>query len=323
MWWINGRLATQSAGSAEEFRKVIPDPQGVDLVQHPIHVHERSGKPDVRTTRIAAVSYLNTTPMIEGVSTWRDAELITAVPSRLADMVVGGQADIGLVSLADYARSATGGKSPLVLLPCGMIGCDGPTLTVRVFSAVPPERITTLHADTDSHTSVVLAQVILAERFGVRPVVEGFHARERLGAGDGRDTWPETLLLIGDKVVTDSPPAVRYPYQIDLGEAWKLLTGLPFVYAVWMCRADRAEDPVVRNAAELLDRQRLRNRMRLDAIVTAEAARRGWPGDLARQYIGELLRFEVDDRAREAVGVFLEKAAGLSLLPRVETRWGS
>lgn len=276
-----------------------------------------------RPARIAAVSYLNTTPMIEGLDAWRDAEVITAVPSRLAGMVLDGSADIGLVSLADYARAGTdgAGRPRLTLLPCGMIGCDGPTLTVRVFSAVPPEKVTTLHADTDSHTSVVLAQLVLAERHGVRPEVRDFHAREKLGSGDDADAWPETMLLIGDKVVTDSPPAVRYPYQIDLGEAWHAMTGLPFVYAVWMCRTDRADDPAVRTAADLIDRQRRRNRMRLDSVITAEAARRGWPGDLARKYIGELLRFEVDDRAREAVGAFLGKAAGMGLLPGVEVRW--
>ncbi len=268
-----------------------------------------------RPLRIAAVSYLNTTPMIQGLDAWRDAELVTAVPSRLADMVLAGDADVGLVSLADYARA----QGNLSLIPCGMIGCDGPTLTVRVFSAVPPAQITTLHADTDSHTSVVLAQLILAERHHARPQIQDFHAREHLGSPD--DAWPESMLLIGDKVVTDSPPAVRYPHQIDLGEAWHALTGLPFVYAVWMCRTDRAADPAVRNAAALIDRQRRRNAMRLDSLVNAEAARRGWPGDLARQYVGELLRFNPDARAREAVDAFLTRAAALGLLPESHARW--
>ena len=49
-------------------------------------------------------------------------------------------------------------------------------------------------------------------------------------------------LLIGDKVVTDAPPTDRYPHQMDLGEAWKDLTGLPFVYAMWMCRGPRTGD---------------------------------------------------------------------------------
>ena len=279
--------------------------------------NERSGA--TSQARIAAVSYLNTTPMIHGIETWRDARLVTAVPARLADMVLSGDADVGLVSLADYARSG----DRLALLSCGMIGCDGPTLTVRVFSAVPPEQITTLHSDSDSHTSAVLAQIILAETFGCRPSVQTFDARERSGAGDGtpEEIWPESLLLIGDKVVTDSPPAVRYPYQIDLGEAWHALTGLPFVYAAWMCRRDRSKEQAVRTAAALLDRQRRRNRMRLDHLVSEEAPKRGWPGDLARRYLGELLRFDVDDRAREAVGVFLGRAHERGLLPHAEPRW--
>src|SRR5690606_15251129 len=41
--------------------------------------------------RVAAVSYLNTVPMIEGLQAWRDAELTTAVPARLAEMVVDGR----------------------------------------------------------------------------------------------------------------------------------------------------------------------------------------------------------------------------------------
>ncbi|MEM9373122.1 MAG: menaquinone biosynthesis protein [Planctomycetota bacterium] len=271
------------------------------------------------TARIAAVSYLNTTPMIHGVDTWRDAELVTAVPARLADMVLAGDADVGLVSLADYARSG----DALALLSAGMIGCDGATLTVRVFSAVPPERISVLHSDSDSHTSAVLARIILAEAHDCRPDVAIFDARERSGDRDvtPEEAWPESLLLIGDKVVTDSPPAVRYPYQIDLGEAWHALTGLPFVYAVWMCRRDRAATQRVRTIAALLDRQRRRNRVRLDHLITEEARRRGWPGDLARRYVGELLRFDIDERAREAVRVFFEKASALDLLPACEPAW--
>jgi len=272
-----------------------------------------------RTARIAAVSYLNTTPMIRGIEAWRDAELVTAVPARLADMVLEGEADVGLVSLADYARAG----DALALLSAGMIGCDGATLTVRVFSAVPPSEITVLHSDSDSHTSAVLAQIILAETYQCRPSIQVFDARERSGAGEGSpdEVWPESLLLIGDKVVTDSPPAVRYPYQIDLGEAWHALTGLPFVYAVWMCRRDRSEDRVVRTTAALLDRQRRRNRVRLDQVITEEAKRRGWPGDLARRYVGELLRFDVDERAAKAVGVFFDKASALGLLPAAEPVW--
>jgi chorismate dehydratase len=42
---------------------------------------------------------------------------------------------------------------------------------------------------------------------------------------------PEAVLLIGDKVV--DPTRAGYAYEVDLGGAWRQMTGLPFVFAVW------------------------------------------------------------------------------------------
>jgi chorismate dehydratase len=180
-----------------------------------------------------------------------------------------------------------------------------------------------VHADSDSHTSVVLCRVLLHALHGLTPEVVGFDARERVAVGSGgaSEEWPETLLLIGDKVVTDSPPAVRYPYQLDLGEAWKALTGLPFVYAVWMCRAADAGSARVRTIASVLDRQRRHNLMRMDWIIATQAAEHRWPADLAQRYLGRLLRYEVGPREREAAGVFLGMAADLGLVERRALVW--
>jgi predicted solute-binding protein len=263
--------------------------------------------------RVACVKYLNTVPLIHGLDKLAGVELIPTVPARIAAMVRAGEADVGLVSVVD---AAAGEGEPLALLPVGMIGCDGPTLTVRVFSSAPIERITTVAADTDSHTSVRLCEIVLEKLYGVKPRFAAFDARERVVLGGGPtpdgtgldDAWPETVLLIGDKVVTDAPPRDRYPHQIDLGEAWKRLTGLPFVYAVWACRADRIEDPAVQSAMAILDRQRRRNTLRLDWIVSTEAPEHRWPEELAREYLGRRLRFEVGPREREAVSRFFELA---------------
>jgi chorismate dehydratase len=289
------------------------------------------------TVRLACVRYLNTAPLVEGLEKVAGVELIPAVPSSIAGLVASGAADVGLVSVVDAARS----PEPLAMLPCGMIGCDGPTLTVRVFSAVPFERAARLHADTDSHTSVALARVLLERRFGARPHVVPFDARERVerspGAGASAapapappsapppaaslDDWPETVLLIGDKVVTDPPPAQRYPHQLDLGQAWREWTGLPFVYAVWMCRAERARDAAIASAAALLERQRLRNRSRLGWVAGVRAPEHRWPLDVATRYLSDLLRYEVGPREREAVARFLREAAAVGAAPPVEARW--
>lgn len=284
-------------------------------------------------TRIACVRYLNTAVLIEGLSTLPEIALVPTVPSRIADMVRAGEADIGLVSLIDAAGSQAGGGG-LTLLPVGMIGCDGPTLTVRLYSAVPLDCVTRIHADTDSHTSVALARVLVKHRYGKSVSIVPFNAREQMpvwltsggaapndagGHEDGR--WPEAMLLIGDKVVTDSPPAIRYPHQLDLGEAWKGLTGLPFVYAMWACRAGEEGSPVVRHGAAMLDRQLRHNMSRIDWIITRRAGEHRWPLDLARQYLGHLLRFAVGERERFAAERFIAMVRDIDPGIAGELRW--
>jgi predicted solute-binding protein len=277
--------------------------------------------------RVGIVKYLNTTPLVDGLEKLPQLALVPAAPSRLAGMLRAGEVDLALVSVIDAAGMGGSGAPDLSMLLCGMIGCDGPTLTVRVFSAVPLDRATTLAADTDSHTSIALAQVILKRAYGRSVKVVAFDARERVARGGEPEQheWPETLLMIGDKVVTDSPPAVRYPYQLDLGEEWKKLTGLPFVYAAWMCRGADVEDAARRErlgvAAALLDRQLRHNLTRMDRIILEKASVFRWPPDLARRYLGELLRYRVGEREREAVRRFFAECASADLIPTAEARF--
>lgn len=266
-------------------------------------------------TRIAYVRYLNTRPLVEGLQALREAELIAAAPSHIADMVLRNQADIGLASIVDAATNPD-----LTVLPAGMIGCDGPTMTVRLFSTTPLDRVRRVHADTESHTSVALCRVLLARLHGHDPEIVPFDAREKMTA-DGPEEWPDAMLLIGDKVVTDSPPAVRYPHQLDLGEAWRELTGLPFLYASWVCRTDAAASPRIAAAGALLDRQLRHNLTRLDWIIETRAPEHHWPTDLARRYVGELLRYTVGPREREAAERFVSEAAALGILPGAHINW--
>lgn len=269
----------------------------------------------MENVRIGAVRYLNTAPLIEGLDQLQGLTVVPAVPSRLGPMLEAGQVDIALASVVDLV----GGRTPLTALPVGMIGCDGPTLTVRVFSEEPLENVREICADTDSHTSVVLCRLLFRMRFGRDVAIVPFDARERVVVTEAgarpEPEHPPTVLLIGDKVVTDPSPAVRYPYQLDLGEAWKQETGLPFVYAVWACRTADVDKPEIRSAMALLDRQRRHNRTRLDWIAATRAPGARWPTDLAGKYLGRLLRYELGDRERRAAETFLTRAREAGLLP--------
>jgi len=266
--------------------------------------------------RIAAVEYLNTRPLIEGLEKLRGIKLVRAVPAKIIQLLLDNQAEIGLASIIDAAAS----PEPMTLLPVGMIGCDGATLTVRLYSKVAFGSIATLHADVESHTSVALSRILLAKQFRAFPSIKQFDA----GTAPGSE-WPEALLLIGDKVVTGAPKANEYPFQLDLGEAWKALTGLPFVYAMWMCPsrllAQNSTGDAIRLAVATLDRQRRHNLTRIDWIVDSQGPAAGWPIPMARAYLGSLLRYTVGPRERTAVTTFMDAAKELQLIPDRNVYW--
>src|SRR5215208_6237345 len=193
----------------------------------------RSGPPAGRF-RVASVSYLNARPLIHGLENDPRIELALEVPSKLINRLRDGSADVALLPVIDYQR-----LDGLTILPPGGIGSDGPTLTVRIFSRVPIEQVRSLACDPDSHTSVALARILLARRHNLRPE---FCDLARAGDNDPH----QARLLIGDKVVCDEPAG--FPHQLDLGAEWKAMTGLPFVFAVWMAR------PGVAGLQELHDR---------------------------------------------------------------------
>lgn len=264
---------------------------------------DRPGDPSPpAVARLGVVSFINTLPLIDGLENLASIELHHSVPSLLLDQLLAGETDLALCSSIDYQRS----PMPLQILPVGLLGCDGPTLTVRLYSSRPIDQIKRIFCDTDSHTSIALLRILLKEHYDKEPKLVPYDAREHV-AGNRLLEWPEAMLLIGDKVVTDSPPAVRYPYQLDLGAAWTEHTGLPFVFAVWMARTD-ASPELLRLAAMTLDHQRRHNRERIDGMIHRRARPRHWPIDLAADYLKRHITHEWTDRRREGLELFYDKA---------------
>jgi len=275
---------------------------------------DQTAGPD-NATRIGAVSFLNTRPLIEGVEKIAGLELILDAPAALLDRLLAGEVDVALAPVIDAPRSARA----LALLPVGCIASSAETMTVRLISRVPFEEIESVHVDSDSHTSVALLKVILDRLVSRRPESIAFDALAT--RAEDQSAWPEAMLLIGDKVVSAGFPESVFPHRLDLGKAWRELFDLPFVYAAWMCDAERAEEAVVRRAARLLDRQRRHNATRLDWIAVSRAPDHGWSAPDARAYLTGLLRYELDEPAQRAVETFLRAAADLDLAPRREIRW--
>ena len=250
-----------------------------------------------RTLRLGSVSFVNARPLIYGLDAQPDVQLTLDVPANLLDGLRADRYDLALLPVIDYQR-----MEGLQILPAGGIGSDGHTLTVRIFSRTPIGQIRTLACDPDSHTSVALARVVLSRAYGLHPEFIELRSADVTSGHDAQ-------LLIGDKVVCEEPPG--YPHQLDLGEAWKDLTGMPFVFAAWMGRAEA----ITATADARLRAAKVAGLSNVEEIVHRYAIPRGWPADTAREYLTRYLQFDVGDRELEAIRTFHRFAAEEGVIP--------
>jgi chorismate dehydratase len=245
--------------------------------------------------RVCAVSYLNTTPLTWGLlhGPQRDAfDLRFEIPSICAALLRTGEVDIGLVPAIELERQ------PIEMIPPLGIVSRGAVRSILLVSRVPVEEITTLAADLSSRTSVVLAQVILAKRFGIRPAVTAMPPD--VGVMLER---ADAALVIGDPALLIDP--LRTDAAVtDLGMEWTKMTALPMVYAVWAARSGFDWT----KAAAVLEASWRFGRERISAIVTSEALPRGVPAELACAYLTRNIAFEVDEPASRGLELFRSMA---------------
>src|SRR5262245_51673965 len=179
------------------------------------------------TMRIGAVSYLNTKPLVYRLKELAPRhELVFDLPSRLADELAAGRLDVALIPSIEYFQNPN-----YTIVSDACIACRGPVRSVKLFSRVPLESIGTLALDEGSRTSVALVQILLREQHGVVPELLPFPidaAPESISA--------DALLMIGDRAMRR--PRGQFAIELDLGDAWRRWSGLPFVFAMWVARQE-------------------------------------------------------------------------------------
>ena len=143
--------------------------------------------------------------------------------SLLPSMLDSGQADAIMVS-SIHALVNPGSR----VAACLSIGSQDEVLSVRLFSKVPIRQIKSLATDLSSMTSNALARIVLAEQYGVHPV-----SAPQPPSLDAMLRDHDACLMIGDNGMAAEANGLAL---LDLGREWRELTGLPFVWALWVGR---------------------------------------------------------------------------------------
>ncbi len=256
----------------------------------------------MRKLRLGVVPYLNVLPLLEGLDEAFPREnRVFATPRELAALLAAREVDVATLPLYEALRAGS-----YSLVPGCAIGCDGPVRSVMLYAKRPVAEITTVLLDRGSLTSVHLAQVLFADLLRIAPACET--SAEPLGAGFDFEASPyDAFVVIGDAALGLEG---RFPHALDLGAAWKELTGLPFVFAAWTVRDGMQLSP---QESAAFAAARRRGEERIDESARANSAS---PEDAARRAADfrEAICYEFGPRQERAVAEFERRLRRLGLL---------
>lgn len=247
--------------------------------------------------RIAAVSYLNTVPFIYGIEHARTlhADLLLSPPSANVEAFANGRADIALIPSAAVPLLE---DAQIITQYC--LGAHNPVRTVVIMSDTPIENISKLYLDAHSRTSALLSKILCAELWNIAPEyvhMDDYSVVDQAQHGDG-------FLLIGDKVFDYEG---RFAYKYDLAEAWINMTGLPFVFAVWVARPNVPHEVI----------SGLEKALEYGVAHIPESI--SWYGHSGKPYALDYLTnnidFIFDKQKHKAISLYWEK--GMKFMPRV------
>jgi chorismate dehydratase len=242
----------------------------------------------LRQLRIGCVKYLNSRPLICAY----DGPVVFEHPSILARMLAAGDLDVALVPTFEVLRSPV-----YQLVDEAAIACDGPVYSVVLAYRGELREIRSVALDPASLTSAHLVQVLLAEYYGCRPAF---------------GETGEAQLIIGNQAIDFRlNDEVRGDWRVlDLGEEWKLRTGLPFVFAVWAMRQG-----IPPAAADALRRLKDTGVQQISALVRSETFA---TAEVRHRYLTEHIRFGIGAPGRQAVAKYRELLAKHALIAGTE-----
>jgi chorismate dehydratase len=273
---------------------------------------------EVPPLRLGVVPYLNVQPLIYGLAeSWPSLRLFPATPARLEAMLARNEIDLGILPV--FAAFLAEGRA---IFPAPGIASAGPVRSVVIAANQPIEELRTIYRDPNSMTSNALAAVLIDRVWGgsieLVDCPEDSWAGHSCPAKKQKDrkpfAGPSNLphgagrLIIGDAALRERR---NYPFIIDLAQAWKDWTGLPFVFAAWIGYAN-AQTGDLRQALEWTLQQNL---FRLGQIAAEYALLPELSAEERTQYLSKNLSHAFGQPEQQAIETFHAEAKRLGLCP--------
>ncbi len=237
--------------------------------------------------KVAAVSYLNTKPLLYGIRRsriWNEIELTVDYPARLVAQMQGGHIDIALLPVAAIP-SITGAR---IVSKYG-IAADGNVASVALYSEVPLAQIENVYLDYQSRTSVRLARLLLDQ-----------HWKQKVNFLEADEHYTDRIkgttagVIIGDRALQNLG---NFNYIYDLSKGWKEFTGLDFIFAAWVSNKELPEAFLAE-----FDEANALGLSHLDEVI----AENPYPAYDLKTYYTDNIKFLLDERKKDGLKKFLE-----------------
>ncbi|MCB9894962.1 MAG: menaquinone biosynthesis protein [Planctomycetes bacterium] len=255
----------------------------------------------MKKLRIGVVSYLNAVPLWYSLQHDTDIEVVPDTPAHLCRMMDDGKLDVGLLPVVEALRH----KTWSFFTDLG-VGADGIVDSVGLFTRVEPSQVKTVALTAASRTSVTLTRILLHEA-GARPA----YVDATISADDLLKREEDAVLLIGDQCLRARNLETDRVF-VDLAAEWKLLTGLPFVFALWTGPKPMLTDALHRRLRTAYDESRAVS----GDLIRYAGMDTGWSeADLAR-YLEDVINHELTEEHMKGLLEFARRAAELELVPK-------
>lgn len=257
------------------------------------------------------IDYANCSPLLLQIEDHlADARVVLkhGVPAQLNADLATGQIDLCISSSIEFARHA----DDYQVLPGHCIGSDGPVQSVLLFTNRPVQELDgqQILVTAESATSVVLLQILLTRHWGLT----GYRLETNKGPWQDALSTAPGMLLIGDSALR-AAMAKKTAYCYDLGTAWREMTGLPFVFALWQVTQSAVctKSGPLRRLLALLDQARDRMPEQID-LLAARAPEKEWIGAARLADYWRHITYRLDERHLAGLDRFYDLATDLGLI---------
>jgi chorismate dehydratase len=240
-------------------------------------------------------------------------QLHYTLPSRCADELLSGRADLGLIPIASLTPD-------LAIVPGSTIASLDRVRSIQLIVKAPHTAgtIRSVAADNASRSSRAYVELVLrhfhnnAPQFLTQPadpIAMLRHADAALLIGD------PALLALESRAQIEQ--AVGPCEWFDIAHEWLLLTGLPWVAAVWAVRPQAIEEGRVQ-AAQLIDditRSREHGLAHIEDLVSEWTPRIALEPETIRHYLTTNIHYTLTPECVRTIELFRSLAAEEQILP--------